>query len=328
MKLWNVALSLFSQADARRFVLNLLIAFMPLAVLGAAVRGRHQGVLFAPVPVALALVVGGVLILWAEKRKHVERIPTVDDIGPLGCAQGGPVSGARADPRHEPLGGDDSRRPVHRHEPARGDGVLVLHRDPDAARRDGLRAVESAGHDHAAEAAPLAISSVVAFISALLSIRFLLRFVSRHSFAVFAWYRIVFGGMILATWAVRMGEVVSRATSGVAQVLHREARERLVESARQRHRLEGFAHLARHQQLTRFAREARRRVTMPSMPRPSRNAACVAKPAHLKAGGIGCFGDAREIHPGRDVLHADVDERIVVRALLEVAAKRAVVRCG
>ena len=49
---------------------------------------------------------------------------------------------------------------------------------------------------------PLALSSVTAFASALLSIRFLLRFVSRHSFAVFAWYRIIFGGVVLAAWAL------------------------------------------------------------------------------------------------------------------------------
>jgi undecaprenyl-diphosphatase len=52
------------------------------------------------------------------------------------------------------------------------------------------------------EGGPLALSCVVSFISALLSIRFLLRFVSRHSFAAFAWYRIIFGGLILVAWAL------------------------------------------------------------------------------------------------------------------------------
>jgi undecaprenyl-diphosphatase len=50
------------------------------------------------------------------------------------------------------------------------------------------------------EAISLVTSSVVSFLAALLAIRFLVRFVSRHSFAVFAWYRIVFGGLILVTW--------------------------------------------------------------------------------------------------------------------------------
>jgi undecaprenyl-diphosphatase len=51
-----------------------------------------------------------------------------------------------------------------------------------------------------AESETLLVSSVVAFASALAAIRFLLKFVSNHSFAVFAWYRIVFGGLILLTW--------------------------------------------------------------------------------------------------------------------------------
>jgi len=53
------------------------------------------------------------------------------------------------------------------------------------------------------QAGPIALSSAVAFVSALLSIRFLLKFVSRHSFAAFAWYRIIFGGIVLATWALQ-----------------------------------------------------------------------------------------------------------------------------
>jgi undecaprenyl-diphosphatase len=52
----------------------------------------------------------------------------------------------------------------------------------------------------AAEAQSLILSSVVAFLAALAAIRFLVRFVSRHSFAIFAWYRIAFGGLILLTW--------------------------------------------------------------------------------------------------------------------------------
>ena len=50
----------------------------------------------------------------------------------------------------------------------------------------------------ASQAGPLALSSAVSFISALISIRFLLRYISRHSFAAFAWYRIAFGAIVLA----------------------------------------------------------------------------------------------------------------------------------
>jgi len=50
------------------------------------------------------------------------------------------------------------------------------------------------------EARSILVSSIAAFIAALIAIRFLIRYVSQHSFAVFAWYRIVFGGLILLTW--------------------------------------------------------------------------------------------------------------------------------
>ena len=73
-RLWHTAMSLGSEAKSRRFVLNLFVAFLPLAILGLLLEERIEAVLFAPIPVAIALIVGGVLILWAEKRKHVERI--------------------------------------------------------------------------------------------------------------------------------------------------------------------------------------------------------------------------------------------------------------
>jgi undecaprenyl-diphosphatase len=55
-------------------VVNLLVAFLPLAILGLMFGKYIKTVLFKPVPVAIALVVGGVIILWAERRKHTERI--------------------------------------------------------------------------------------------------------------------------------------------------------------------------------------------------------------------------------------------------------------
>src|SRR4051812_25531843 len=80
-KLLGTAFSLHKDPVARRFVLNLLIAFLPLAILGLLFGERIKAALFNPVSVAVALVVGGFIILWAERRKHAERIPTVDQLG-------------------------------------------------------------------------------------------------------------------------------------------------------------------------------------------------------------------------------------------------------
>src|SRR4051812_32416298 len=82
-KLLSTAASLGSDATSRRFVLNLIISAVPLAVLGLLFEKQIKELLFRPVPVALALVIGGLIILWAERRKHAERIQSVDDLTPL-----------------------------------------------------------------------------------------------------------------------------------------------------------------------------------------------------------------------------------------------------
>src|SRR6478735_3498260 len=82
-KLFHTAFTLHSHAVSRRFVINLFIVSVPLAVLGLMFEHQIKAVLFNPVSVAIALVVGGVIILWAEKRKHVERVQSVDKLTTL-----------------------------------------------------------------------------------------------------------------------------------------------------------------------------------------------------------------------------------------------------
>ena len=67
-----------TDAAARRFVLNIAIAFLPAAVLGLALGKLVKSVLFKPIPVALAFIVGAFVILWAERRKHQIRVEDVD----------------------------------------------------------------------------------------------------------------------------------------------------------------------------------------------------------------------------------------------------------
>ena len=68
---------------ANRLMINLAIAFLPLAILGLAFGEKIKAYLFKPVPVAMAFILGAFIILWAEKRNHVVTIETVDDIRPL-----------------------------------------------------------------------------------------------------------------------------------------------------------------------------------------------------------------------------------------------------
>jgi undecaprenyl-diphosphatase len=80
-KLAEVAVNLPHREEARRFVANLLIAFLPAAILGLLFIKAIKAHLFKPVPVALAFIVGALLILWAERRQHRVTVERVEDMG-------------------------------------------------------------------------------------------------------------------------------------------------------------------------------------------------------------------------------------------------------
>src|ERR1700761_6755601 len=87
-RIGSVVSGLPSRPDARRFTLNVIIATIPAIVLGLLFEKSIKAVLFSPVPVALALVVGGVLILWVESRQRSRpdvqaRVHSMDDLSPL-----------------------------------------------------------------------------------------------------------------------------------------------------------------------------------------------------------------------------------------------------
>jgi undecaprenyl-diphosphatase len=201
-RLLGTARAFRAEPVARRFALNLAIAFTPLAVLGLAFEEPIESVLFAPIPVAIALIVGGLLILWAEKRKHVESIPTVDDMRPVDALKIGLFQALALIP-----GTSRAAATIL-------GGLLIGMRRTAATEFSFFVAIptllgatfyklwQARETLTFAEAEALIGSSIAAFVSALLAIRWLLRVVSRHSFAVFAWYRIAFGLAVLATWAL------------------------------------------------------------------------------------------------------------------------------
>ena len=170
-------------------------------MLGLLFEEAIKAVLFKPVPVAIALVVGGVIILWAERRKHAERMQSVDQLTAIDALKLGDVPGAGADPGHQPLGRDHHRRLAVRPVATHRGGVLVLRRASRCCWRPPRYEIWKARAELRGrrQSTPLIVSCVVSFISALLATKFLLRCVSRHSFAAFAWYRIVFGAVILIT---------------------------------------------------------------------------------------------------------------------------------
>lgn len=199
-RLWDTALTLGSDRRSRLFVLNLFLAFLPAAIAGLAFEDTIRNVLFAPVPVAVALVVGGVLILWAERRKHVERITTVEQLQPLDAFRVGLFQMLALIPGTSRsaatiLGG--LLTGLSRKTAAEFSFFVAI---PVMFAATGYKLLDAREPITVDEAKSMLLSSVVAFVAALLAIRFLIRFVSRHSFAVFAWYRIIFGGFILLSW--------------------------------------------------------------------------------------------------------------------------------
>jgi undecaprenyl-diphosphatase len=196
---------------AQRFAANVLIAFVPAVVLGLALGKAIKEHLFHPVPVAMAFIVGGLIILWVERRHHRlygdldlagrrhARIETVDDmrwhdalkVGLLQCLalipgtsrSGATIIGAIV------LG--FSRKAATEFSfylgipTLMGAGAYSLWKSRDLLRWEDL---------------PMfAVGTVVSFFAALLCIRWLIRYVSTHDFVPFAWYRIVFGAIVLLT---------------------------------------------------------------------------------------------------------------------------------
>jgi undecaprenyl-diphosphatase len=185
--------------DARRFVLNLLVAFLPAAVLGLLFASKIKQYLFKPVPVALAFIVGGLLILWAERRKHTIRVERVDNMGwrdalKVGLAQslalipGTSRSGATI------IGGLFFG--LSRQAATEFSFFLAI---PTLFAATAYELVKYRHLLNADDLGMFAVGGVASFISAFLAVRGLLRYISRHDFSAFAWYRIGFGIIVLLT---------------------------------------------------------------------------------------------------------------------------------
>lgn len=193
---------LADEPRAQRFAANVLIAFLPAAVLGFFFLKPIKHYLFNPTTVAVALIAGGLLILWAEKRRHVVSAPTVDDMNwhhalRVGLAQclalvpGTSRSGATI------IGGLFFG--LSRQAAAEFSFFLAIPTMFAATCYDVLKHRD----DFVLADLPVfAMGFGVSFLSALLVIRALIRFVAHHSFTVFAWYRIAFGSLILlSAWS-------------------------------------------------------------------------------------------------------------------------------
>lgn len=187
--------------EGRRLILNLIVATLPAVVIGLPTEKWIEAHLFRPFPVALAFALGGVAILWIERRNRPAGVETVDGI-PLakalgiGCVQvlavlfpGTSRSGATI------MGGlllGLSRRAA-----TEFSFFLAI---PAMLGASMLKLFKVRELLTAADIPVFAVGFAVAFLSAFVVIRALLAYVSRRAFTPFAWYRIFFGLLILALY--------------------------------------------------------------------------------------------------------------------------------
>ncbi|MNZ82631.1 Undecaprenyl-diphosphatase [compost metagenome] len=204
-RIFDVVLGLPRERQAQRFTVNLLVAFFPAVILGVAFADLIEHWLFNPVTVASALVIGGVVMLWAEKRQHTIEVDTVDDMSwkhalKIGCAQCLAMIPGTSRSASTIIGGlifGLSRKAA-----TEFSFFLAMPTMVGAAVYSGYK--HRALFENGTDLPVFALGFVTSFIFAMLAVRALLKFIATHSYAVFAWYRIGFGLLILATWQLGM----------------------------------------------------------------------------------------------------------------------------
>jgi len=201
-RLRDTVVGLGSEPRAQRFAVNVIIGFLPAVVLGLLLGKAIKAHLFTPTVVATTFIIGGLIILWAERKERdaaFVRVHSVDDMSWLdalkvGCVQclalvpGTSRSGASI------IGGmmmGLSRQAATEYSFFLGIPTLV---------GAGAYSLYKERHLLSLADAPLfGIGLLMSFLSAWVCVRWLIRYVSSHTFVPFAWYRIVFGVLILVT---------------------------------------------------------------------------------------------------------------------------------
>ncbi|MFW9616892.1 undecaprenyl-diphosphate phosphatase [Aquabacterium sp.] len=198
----DTVVGLGSDPKAQRFALNVIIGFIPAVILGLLFGKAVKAHLFTPTVVATTFILGGFIIIAAERmaaRKHMQRVATVDDMSALDALKVGLIQCFALVPGTSRSGSTII-----------GGMLLGLSRKAatDFSFFLGIPTLIGAGaYSLYKERALLSLADlplfltglVFAFVSAWICVRWLIRYVSSHNFMPFAWYRIAFGILILVT---------------------------------------------------------------------------------------------------------------------------------
>jgi undecaprenyl-diphosphatase len=193
VKLWNIALALPSDPGARRFVIGVLVAFLPAALVGYLAREFIKNVLFTPWVVCPTLILGGAVLLWVDgldlKPRHHDAtafsLPMYLAIGVCQCLAMVPgVSRSGATIVSAMLLGADKRSA------AEFSFFLAMPTMVGAFALDLLKSWSQMG---ASNAAIVGVGFITSFVAGLIVVKSLLDYVSHSGFALFAWWRVIVG---------------------------------------------------------------------------------------------------------------------------------------
>jgi len=201
-KLWRIALGMFTKPDDRRFVIGLLVAFLPAAVIGAAAGSYIKAFLFNPWVVCFSLIVGGAILLWVDQidfdpHEHDATtfpLPMYLAIGFAQCLAMIPgVSRSGASIVGAMLLGADKRAA------AEFSFFLAIPTMVGAFAYDLYKNRGEMTTDHLGI---IAIGFVVSFVTAMIVVKSFLTYVTRHGFTLFAWWRVIVGTLGLIALAM------------------------------------------------------------------------------------------------------------------------------
>ena len=193
-RLWNLAVTLPTSAQSRNFVLGILVAFLPAAVIGVAAHGFIKTVLFeTPVLICVMLILGGIALLFVDRLSLAPKYNDIMDyplslcfkIGLFQCLALIPgTSRSGATIAGSLLMGTDKRSAAEfsfflAMPTMAGAFVYDLYKNYDVLSMDDMKFI--------------LVGFVMAFIAAILVVRALLDFISRHGFSIFAWWRMGVG---------------------------------------------------------------------------------------------------------------------------------------
>ena len=199
-RLIKVASGLRTEPSAQRFVGMLFVAFLPAALLGLMFHSKIKALLFNPITVATALVVGGLIILYVEKRAYKPRILEVDqmrwsDAVKVGFAQALAMIPGTSRSGSTIMGGlifGLSRKAATEFSFFLAIPTMFAATAYDLYKNWTLLRVE--------DLPVFAVGFVASFVAAIWAVKSFIKFISNNTFIIFAWYRIAFGLFVLATW--------------------------------------------------------------------------------------------------------------------------------